>query len=324
MDHMRRVHFLLLLGISATAFAQTAADDVVITRGGVSVTLQDVDTYVSRVPKEQRERFIDSPSRIRDMLNNMLLTKQLAAQARAKHLDQRPDVVSQLQASQDEVLARAGMAEYMGSLKMPDLTELAREQYLTHKDLYRTPAGSDVTHVLISTEGRSDADAKALAEKVRAEALADPKSFTVLVEKYSDDTSKANNHGAIKDASGGSYVQEFRDGAAALTKVGEISPLVHTKYGYHILRLDARTAERQQSWEDVREQLTASMRDQYIANQKRDFVNQLNNEKVDINPATMDTLRDRYDKDGNVKVAGAKPAAGGVTSPAPSKQQNRP
>jgi len=200
MSHMRSTCFLLVLGISTASFAQTAADDVVITRGGVSVTLQDVDTYVTRVPKEQRERFIDSPSRIRDMLNNLLLTKQLAAQAREKHLDQRPDVASQLRAEQDDVMARARMNDYMSSLQTPDLGELAREQYLAHKELYRTPARVDVSHLLVSVEKRSDDEARALAEKARAEALADPKAFEALVEKYSDDTSKASNHGQIKDA----------------------------------------------------------------------------------------------------------------------------
>ena len=318
MSRMRSTCLLLALGFSTASFAQTAADDVVITRGGVSVTLQDVDTYVTRVPKEQRERFIDSPSRIRDMLNNLLLTKQLAAQAREKHLDQRPEVASQLRAEQDDVMARARMNDYMSSLQTPDLGELAREQYLAHKELYRTPARVDVSHLLVSVEKRSDDEARALAEKARAEALADPKAFDALVEKYSDDTSKASNHGQIKDATGSGFVQEFRDGAAALTKIGEISPLVHTKYGYHVLRLDAREPERQQTWEEVREKLTASMREQWVSNQRRDLINQLNNEKVDINPATMDTLRDRYDKDGNIKVASGTPAPSGSPSPAPA------
>jgi parvulin-like peptidyl-prolyl isomerase len=217
---MRSAYFLLLLGISSTTFAQTAADDVLVTRGGVSVTLQDVDTFAARVPKEQREKFIDSPSRIRDMLNNMLLTKQLAVQARAAHLDQQSDVESQLRAAQDEVLARARMADFTKSIDVPDLTKLVREQYVTHKELYKVPAVVDVKQLLISAENHSGDEARALAEKVRSEALADPKNFDALVEKYSDDNSKASNHGLMKDATNSQYVQEFRDVAGALTKVG--------------------------------------------------------------------------------------------------------
>jgi peptidyl-prolyl cis-trans isomerase C len=304
--------------LSTAAFAQVAGEDVVVTRGGVSVNLQDVDTYVTRVPKEQREKFIDSPARIREMLNSMMLTKQLAAQARAEHLDQRADIASQMRAAQEEVLARARMADFMGSLVVPDLSQLVAEEYTTHKDLYVVPAIVDVSHVLIAAEKiRSDDEAKALAEKVRAEALANPKNFEALVEKYSDDNSKAENHGLMKDATSKSYVQEFRDAAAALKTVGEISPVVKTSYGYHVIKLVARTPERKQSLAEVREQLTASMREQYIANQRREFVNSLTNEKLDVNPATLDTLRDRYDEAGNVKAAASPaPAKGGGTTPA--------
>jgi parvulin-like peptidyl-prolyl isomerase len=311
----------ILLAAAGTIQAQTSSSDasssdVVVSRGGITITLQDIDTYVARVPKEHREKFIDSPQRIRDMLNNMMLTKQMAEQARAAHLDQQPEIQSQLRAADDEVLARARMNEFKASIKVPDLTELVREQYLTHKDLYKVPAKTDVYHLLISTEKRSDDEAKALAEKARAEALADPKNFAALVEKYSEDNSKATNKGEMKDATGKAFVQEFREAAGALTRVGEISPVVHTIYGYHVLQLAARSPERQQSFDEVREQLTASVREQYITTQRRDFVNELNNQKLDINSATLDTLRDRYDEAGNVKVATAPAAKGGGTPPA--------
>jgi peptidyl-prolyl cis-trans isomerase C len=311
----------ILLAVAGTIQAQTGStgtgsSDVVVSRGGITITLQDIDTYVARVPKEHRERFIDSPQRIRDMLNNLMLTKQMAEQARAAHLDQQPEVQSQLRAADDEVLARARMNEFMASIKVPDLGELAREQYVSHKDLYKVPEKTDAYHLLISTDMHSDEEAKALAEKARGEALADPKSFPALVEKYSEDNSKATNKGLMKDAASAAFVQEFREAAGALTRVGEISPVVHTSYGYHVLQLASRSPERQQSFDEVREQLTASVREQYIAAQRRDFVNGLNNQKLDINSATLDTLRDRYDEQGKVKVAAAPAAKGGGTPPA--------
>ena len=58
------------------------------------------------------------------------------------------------------------------------------------------------------------------------------------------------------------------------------------------------------------------MRDQYVANQRRDFINQLTNEKLDANQETLLSLRDRYDDAGNVKAA--RPAA---SKPAPVPAQ---
>ena len=305
----------ILLAAAGTIQAQTGSSDVVVSRGGITITLQDIDTYVARVPKEHREK----------------VHRQSAAHPRHAH---QPDayeadggagaphiwISSRISRASCERRTtkslRARRTEFMASVKVPDLTELTREQYLTHKDLYKVPAKADVYHLMISTEKHSDDEAKALAEKARTEALANPKSFAALVETYSEDISKASNKGLMKDATGKAFVQEFRDAAGALTRVGEISPVVHTSYGYHVLQLAARAPERQQSFDEVREQLTASVREQYIATQRRDFVNQMNNEKLDINSATLDTLRDRYDEAGNVKVVAAPAAKGGGTPPA--------
>ena len=155
---------------STGAWAQKKLDDVVVSRGGVSVTLQDVDTWVARVPKEQRAMFIDSPTRIQDMLGNLLLTKQLAAQARVEHLDQQPQTSSQLSAVADEVLARARIADFMKNMKVPDLSMLSSEEYTAHKEQYKIPARIDVKQILVTAEKRTDAEAKALADASYARA----------------------------------------------------------------------------------------------------------------------------------------------------------
>lgn len=290
----------------------------VVSRGGVTVTLGDIDAWVVRVPKEQRAKFIDSPARIQEMIGNLLMTKQLAAQARAEHLDQKPEVSYQVAAAQDEVLARAKMVNFISTLKVPDLTLLVSEEYTTHKDMYKLPASLDVKHILITTEKRSDEEAAALAEKVRVLAVSKPAEFDKLVDEYSDDPSKADNHGLMKDASNPKYLQEFRSAAGALTRVGEVSPVIHTTYGYHVLVLAALHPARQQTFDEVREHLAATLREQYIDSERRDYLNGLNSQKLDINPATLDTLRDRYDEAGNVRLSGTAPAVQPSNPPVPA------
>ena len=317
----------VLLAVLLTASAVSAQSlpsgnpegaQAVVSRGGVTVTLGDIDAWVARVPKDQRAKFIDSPARIQEMIGNLLLTKQLAAQARAEHLDQKPEVSYQMAAAQDEVLARAKMMNFMSTLKVPDMTLLVSEEYTTHKDMYKVPASLDVRQILITTEKRSDAEAAALAEKVRALAASKPAEFDKLVEEYSDDASKAENHGLMKDAANPKYLEEFRTAASALTRVGEVSPVIHTTYGYHILELAALHPARQQTFDEVREQLAATLREQYIDSERRDFLNGLNSQKLDINPATLDTLRDRYDEAGNVRLTGTAPASQSSSPPAPA------
>ncbi len=90
-------------------------------------------------------------------------------------------------------------------------------------------------HVLISTDGKSDAekaDAKKLAEDIlkRAES---GENFDKLVEEYSEDPgSKTNPDGYVFTT--GEMVQEFEDGTKN-TEVGKFC-MVETSYGYHVIQ----------------------------------------------------------------------------------------
>src|SRR3569832_1618136 len=93
---MRLFVYLLLGGLCSTfgVHAQTPLlpQAVVVSRGGVSITLQDVDDVMQRVPVDKRAGMMDSPKRIEALLLNMLLTRQLAVQAEQMKLDQDPAV----------------------------------------------------------------------------------------------------------------------------------------------------------------------------------------------------------------------------------------
>ncbi len=63
--------------------------------------------------------------------------------------------------------------------------------------------------------------------------------FTALVAEYSDEVGAAERGGLLRPGREGSWVPEFWRAASSL-EVGELSPVVETEYGYHVLRLEAR------------------------------------------------------------------------------------
>jgi peptidyl-prolyl cis-trans isomerase C len=186
------------------------------------------------------------------------------------------------------------MDVYEASIKVPSMDAVAKEQYLAHKADYVIPEVVDVQHVLIAEKNRTDADAKALAEKVRAEAIANPDSFSQLVEKYSDDPSKISNGGQIRGATSSKMVKEFAVGAQGLTKVGEISPLVKTTYGYHVLKLIRRTPSSQQDFAAVKDELVAKLKESYIAEQRKAFLAKLDQGAPSVSPQGMEALQQHY------------------------------
>lgn len=115
-----------------------------------------------------------------------------------------------------------------------------KEEYESNKDAYNTVTAS---HILISTqddEGNElskakKAEAKEKAEKVLKKAKAG-EDFAKLAKEYSDDTSNAENGGELGSFTSGEMVEEFSEAAFKLNK-GEISGIVETTYGYHIIKV---------------------------------------------------------------------------------------
>lgn len=99
-------------------------------------------------------------------------------------------------------------------------------------------------HILISYAGalraqptvtRTKDEAKALAEKVMAEAKAPGADFAALAGKYSDEPNAGPRGGDLGMFTRPRMVKEFSDVAFAL-KVDEISSVVETKFGFHVIQ----------------------------------------------------------------------------------------
>jgi peptidyl-prolyl cis-trans isomerase C len=287
----------VLLGaaaVSASAWAAASdASSVVASQGGANVTLADIDTFAERIPAERRAPFFDSPQRIETLISNLLVHKQLAALARSEGLDKDPAINAPGGLTPDERLAMAETKRFKEALVVPDLDELTREEYVAQPDKYSVPAALDVEQVLISTNSRSEAEAKALADKVEAEARKDPAQFEALVEKYSDDAGKSANHGLVRHA-GNVPSQAFADAAKALAKPGDISPVINTEFGFHVLKLVAKAPAQRKTFDEVRPQILETLKKDYVERAVKNYTDTLRNKPIDANAELVASLRTRY------------------------------
>jgi len=294
---MKQIFFgaaLSLCALGQVHGADADADVTITTQGNVKLTLADIDGFMQGVPEERRSGFLSDIKRIEQLVTTTLREKQLAEQALSLKLDQDQSVKNRIAFATRQILAAKRVEVYEKSLPIPPLDVEAKEQYTINKSKYMTPVDVEVQHVLIGNEGKIDLEVKALAEKVRAEAVANPAAFDQLVQKYSDDPSKKENKGILHDATTEKYVAPFVAAAKGLTKENEIAPLVQTAFGYHIVRLVKIHPARQQTFAEVKDNIEAKLKDDYVTERRRALLSSLDKEEPTANPDLVEILRKRY------------------------------
>ena len=121
------------------------------------------------------------------------------------------------------------------------------------------------SHILIAAAKDAPADvrekAKASAQALLAKARAKPDSFADLARKNSQDSASANQGGDLGYFSRGSMVKQFEDAVFALKK-GDISEVVESDFGYHIIKLADIKESTQPSFESVRSKLESDYKAQ--------------------------------------------------------------
>jgi peptidyl-prolyl cis-trans isomerase D len=137
-----------------------------------------------------------------------------------------------------------------------------RSYYDQHRDQYKTPEQVKVSHILIKTPlpgADNKVDEKGVAEaQHRAEDLLKQvksgANFEDLAKKYSEDPGSAKQGGSLGWIGRGQTVPEFEKSAFSLPK-GQISELVKSSYGFHIIRVDDKQEAHAKSLDEVKSEI---------------------------------------------------------------------
>lgn len=126
-----------------------------------------------------------------------------------------------------------------GTVQVPDADVEAF--YTQNKAQYTTEGRVRASHILLKTEGKDEAAVKAKAEALLAQVKAPGADFAALAKANSEDEGSAVNGGDLNYFGRGQMVPEFEQAAFAL-KAGEVSGLVKTTFGFHIIKvIDSQT-----------------------------------------------------------------------------------
>jgi peptidyl-prolyl cis-trans isomerase C len=187
----------------------------------------------------------------------------------------------------------------------------ARKFYNDHPDQFEQPEMVHVRHILLMTmdpvtRQPLPADQQALKRKQIDELLKRARGgedFAKLATQYSEDPGSKNNGGELPAFPRGQMVPEF-EAAAFVLNTNQISDVVTTQYGYHIIQLLDKTPAKKMDYATVADNLKKAL---------------IQEKTVKLAPAYLDTLNKAAGveiTDADLKAAAAAAEASAANAPA--------
>lgn len=304
-----------LLGAQPPKPVPAQLPDVVAHVNGENVTKLDFERAIAAiearnggpVPTEQRDQIF------RSVLDQVIAYRLLVQESRARKLSaDEADIEAQLTQIQGQfpsedafkqmLTSRKTTLEQMRSDLRQDLivqkmieNEVAPKSavtpaqvtdfYTKNPDQFKQPERVRASHILIMVAKDADAAAKTQARTKAADILKDVKAgkdFAALAKQHSQDPGSAQNGGDLGFFQPGQMVGPFNDVAFTLAP-GDISDLVETEFGFHIIKVAEKQTPRTVPLEEVRQRLEQYLERQNRQQQTDAFVNGLKTKgKIDI------------------------------------------
>jgi peptidyl-prolyl cis-trans isomerase D len=166
--------------------------------------------------------------------------------------------------------------------------------YNSHKDQYRTPERVQARHILIKTTGKSKEETAKLQAKAEdlLKQIKGGADFAKLAEKNSEDPGSAAKGGDLGWVVRGQMVKNFEDTVFAL-KPKEISGVVTTEYGFHIIQVMDREAAHLRTLAEVKPEIVGTLRNQLVFDMMQNLADQAHAELVKA-PQNAKQIADKF------------------------------
>lgn len=214
---------LATIGISLTAFAQD--DAILATIGTKKITKKEFEAKY----KEVVEKTVNPPPR-NLFLEDLVRYEVGVLEAENRKLDQDPIVKERFRQLMYVDLIEKEIGQKVENI---NITEKDLEKYYKNNPEIRS------SHILIELKDKATAKEREIARKrageIYKEVVSSKRPFAELVKLYSDDVISKKNGGDIGWHSSVTLLPEYYNSALKL-KAGQLSNLVETKFGFHIIK----------------------------------------------------------------------------------------
>ena len=213
---------------------------------GKEITNADVDAFLANLPAEQRQ-YASNPYFREQYVEQVVTLHVLEKMADDLQLDMTEDYKKMLDNIVRDIKARMAMNEIMKDITVTDLE--AETVYNINPDNFSKPETVSAKHILVDSED--------VCKEILAQIQNGEKTFEDAA-KESSTCPSGQQGGDLGEFGKGQMVKEFEEAAFA-AEIGAIVGPVQTQFGFHLIKVEAKSEAETLAFDVVKEQIKKNL-----------------------------------------------------------------
>ncbi len=241
----RKILFLVLgtlaIGLGLLIFFKTKDNGNTLVRiKGRKITLEEFQVRITEIPTYYQGFLATHNGKI-ELLNGMIAEAVLIQKAKEEGLHRKEEIRRMLKNVEDRILLEAIVQELQKD-RIAVSDEEVKEYLEKNEEKFANPEQVRVSHILLKRKS----EAKKILNELREGA-----NFERLARKYSIDSITAPRGGDLGYIYRGEMIPAFEEAAFALENRNDISRIIETPFGYHLVKLTGRKKMRKKAPEEI-------------------------------------------------------------------------
>jgi len=213
---------------------------------GGTITTGDFSRELKNLP-DYLKAMADTPQGRKEMLDTMVIRELILQQASKDGVDKGPEIEEKMQDLRKRLIVEAFLKKKVEAESQVSDADL-QKFYEQNKDKFKSGAQMKASHILVKTEK----EAKDILSQIKAGG-----NFEELAKKNSVDSSAAKG-GDLGWFGQGTMVPAFEKAAMGL-KEGQVSDVVKSDFGFHIIKLTGKRPAGVRPFEEVKDQIKGAI-----------------------------------------------------------------
>lgn len=254
---MKRVFVLVFLFLVFSYLSALAEEDRILAKiGDKNITMSDFKRFISYYDAQKQKMLEQQPQLKATILRRIVQGMVLSKIAKDQGFDKRPDIKEEIELMLNDLIASEYLRkEVVGKINVTE--DDMKLYYKTHEEEFKTPEMVRARHILIKVnKSASEEEKKRAREKVEdiLKRIKTGEDFAKLASEFSDDPGSKNKGGDLGFFPKGRMVPDFEKVAFSL-KPGEVSDIVETPFGFHIIKVEERKDSVLEPYEKIKDKV---------------------------------------------------------------------